>query len=119
MSDEQYPERMGMRWSKQEVEALYKEVEEGKSLDDISKTHKRSERGIVCQLKKMATECHSKGISIEKFRKVTGLTDVDLLIKEKRASTVGVENTVTSPEQEMVNLLKEINRKLGILIEKF
>lgn len=138
-----YPSRMGQSWKKEEVTKLLTSIQEKKSIEEIAKDHDRTEGGIRSYLNKIAVDFHLKDNKpMEEIQKVTGLTEEQIKEALKRHETkesvkesaktlrletkeaLKVTTTEKDPEDrlpsmlEVVTLLKDIQRKLNLLLEK-
>lgn len=84
---EKYPERIGQKWSKEEQKQLLDEIASNKSIEEIAKIHKRTERGIKCELEKQAIYiCNVEKKSIEEAQIITGLDKLNIEIAIKTNS---------------------------------
>ena len=117
-----YPARMGQSWGDDEVIKLLTSIQKKKSIEEISEEHERTVGSINSYLRKLALDYHRNDKRpIEEIQKFTGLTRYqieDVIQKhEVRESVIRVKKedpTMT----EVVSLLKDIQEKLNILLEK-
>ena len=135
-----YPSRMGQPWKDDEVVKLLTSIQKKKSIDDIAKEHERTKGGIRAHIRQLAADYHfNNEMPIEEIQKYTGLSkeDIEDVIKRREAkyskknSTDSVKKkikpTISHSEstdyneltmKEVVSLLKDIQGKLNMLLEK-
>jgi IS30 family transposase len=123
-----YPARMGQKWDEDEELKLLTLVQQKKSVDDIAKELNRTSGGIHEHLRKLALEYwFGDKLSIKEISRITGLTysQIENVIQKKKNTdnAKGESNTIEPSENpsemsEMISLLKEMNSKLSILLEK-
>lgn len=126
-----YPPRMGKPWEDKEVIQLLVSIKKQKSIPDIAAEHERTVGAINSQRRRMAADYHfNDKRSIEDIEKFTGLSkaQIEEVIKrhphrEKsidKPTTTVVPQTVSalSNNAEIILILKDIQSKLGILIDK-
>jgi transposase len=105
-----------------------------KSIEEIAKEHDRTIGGINSHIEKMATDYHfNDKRSIEEIEKFTGLTkeEIEFAIKKREYKDAAkklsepkvVEKKKIIEEElptmlEVVSLLKDIQSKLNMLLEK-
>ena len=124
--------RMGKRWNEEETIKLLKSIQMKKSIEEIAKEHDRTIGGINSHIEKMATDYHfNDKRSIEEIEKFTGLTkeEIEFAIKKreykdaaKKSAKPKVVEKIIEEELptmvEVVALLKDIQGKLNLLLEK-
>jgi len=126
--------RMGKRWHEEETIKLLKSIQMKKSIEEIAKEHDRTIGGINSHIEKMATDYHfNDKRSIEEIEKFTGLTkeEIEFAIKKREYKDAAkklsepkvVEKKKIIEEElptmlEVVSLLKDIQSKLNMLLEK-
>ena len=126
--------RMGKRWNEEETIKLLKSIQKKKSIEEIAKEHDRTIGGINSHIEKMATDYHfNDKRSIEEIEKFTGLTkeEIEFAIKKREYKDAAkklsepkvVEKKKIIEEElptmlEVVSLLKDIQSKLNMLLEK-
>jgi hypothetical protein len=129
-----HPSRMGKGWNKEEDIKLLKSIQKKKSIEEIAKEHDRTIGGINSHIEKMATDYHfNDKRSIEEIEKFTGLTkeEIEFAIKKREYKDAAkklsepkvVEKKKIIEEElptmlEVVSLLKDIQSKLNMLLEK-
>ena len=135
-----YPSRMGQRWKDEEVIKLLTSIENKKTIEDIAKEHDRTVGGIRSYINKLATDYHfNNKMSIEEIQKVTGLSKEEIddavkrreykqslkknssEIKKKTKPILSKLETTDEYEptiKEVVSMLKDIQEKLNMLLEK-
>jgi hypothetical protein len=72
---EKYPERAGFIWDDEETMNLLLAVRKNETFESIAKNHKRTERSIVCQLKRIAVDYYNDSMEMEKIIKYTRLSE--------------------------------------------
>jgi hypothetical protein len=120
-----YPARMGQKWDEDEELKLLTLIQQKKSVDDIAKEHQRTTGAITSHLGVLAAEYwFGDKLPIEEIARITGLThsQIEDAIK-KRKPQKEKKNTIKPVEKpsemkELISLLKEMNSKLSILLEK-
>lgn len=120
-----YPARMGQKWEEDEELKLLTLVRQKKTVDDIAKEHERTPGGIYSHLRVLAAEYwYGDKLPIEEIARITGLThsQIEDAIK-KRTPLKEKKNTIKPIEKpsemkELISLLKEMNSKLSILLER-
>ena len=126
-----YPARLGQPWKEEEVVKLLTSIQKKKSIEDIAKEHDRTVGGINSYIRKLAADYHFHDKRpIEEIQKFTGLTkeEIEDVIKRRelkdaaKKSAEPVESNIKKEELptmlEVVSLLKDIQSKLNILLEK-
>lgn len=108
----------GAPWTKEEEDKLLQEINENKTVDQISKDHKRSVGGILGKISTIAKKMHDNGKSRQDIEKTLKLLNKDMLNKalfqnkEKQNGEVKkkkIENLLTS--------INEIKSTLNLLVE--
>lgn len=133
-----YPSRMGQSWKEEEVVKLLRSIQKKKSIEEIAHEHERTVGGIASRIQTLAVEYHyNDKRPIEEIQKYTGLSkeqivtaiakhDIKQAIKKKptepRISLIE-ENIVVCEEKlptmlEVVSLLKDIQYKLDLLLQR-
>ncbi len=139
---DKYPAKMGQPWTKEETEQLLKSIQENKSVKIIATEHERTVGAITSRQKLLAIEYYTiEKKSIEDIEKLTGLSksQIEFTIKKQGLhSAVKEHNELTkkkikkfiikketdkevvesSDMKQIIELLKDIQSKLAILIEK-
>lgn len=120
-----YPARMGQKWDEDEELKLLTLVQQKKSVDDIAKEHERTPGAIYKHLRVLAAEYwFGDKLSIEEIARITGLTHSQIEDAIKKRAPPRKESNTTEPSEnpsemkELISLLKEMNSKLSILLEK-
>ena len=134
-----YPSRMGQLWSKDEISKLLASIQENKSIEAIAVEHERTHNSIISYLRKIAADYYfNDKKTIDEIIKVTHLTkdQIEDAIKRRefkesvrKVVTVDTDKTKSARKShksredvltmaEVVTLLKDIQKKLDILMEK-
>jgi len=133
-----YPSRMGQPWEEEELVKLLRSIQKKKSIEEIANEHDRTVGGIASRIRKLAVEYHyNDKRPIEEIQKYTGLSkeqivtaiakhDIKEGIKKKPAEpriNPIEENIVVCEEKvptmlEVVSLLKDIQYKLDLLLQR-
>jgi len=120
-----YPARMGKKWDEDEELRLLTLIQQKKSVDDIAKEHERTPGGITSHLRLLAAEYwFGDKLPIEEIARITGLTHSQIEDAIKKRTPPKKESNTNEPSEnpsemsEMISLLKEMNSKLSILLEK-
>lgn len=119
-----YPSNMGKKWSSTETLKLLLSVEKKIPIAEIAVDHQRTIGGISSMLNKLATDYHFKdNMPIDEISKLTGLSipDIEKLINKRSLVKNPEEHISPNNEnnmQEVIFLLKDIQSKLSILIQK-
>ena len=131
-----YPTRFGQPWKDDEVIKLLSSIQKKKSIEDIATEHERTVSSIQSYIRKLAVDYYNNDKRpIEEIQKFTGLTkeqiadaiqkhEIRKYISEQKASTKSkvVKKTKTEEKAdttvEIVSLLKDIQEKLNILVER-
>jgi predicted DNA-binding protein YlxM (UPF0122 family) len=128
------PSRRGQPWNEDEIIKLLKSIKDKKTNEEIAKEHDRTIGGINSYIRKMALDYYyNDKRSIEEIQKFTGLSKEqiedaikkhELKITTKKSSESIKHKVEKATEDEMptmlevVLLLKDIQGKLNMLIEK-
>ena len=125
-----YPARMGKKWDIEEVDKLLLSIQNKKSIVEIAEEHHRTTGAINSRLRQIAAKywfINKK--TIEEISEITSLTKekIELTIKrrtisnksENKKSLYKEKIEVSSDNKEIVSILKDIQSKLSLLIEKF
>lgn len=132
---EKYPSRMGQPWDNAEVVKLLTSIQKKKSLQEIATEHGRTEGGITAELRKLAADYHyNDKRSMEEIQKYTGLTKlvienaiakrankIEKKVKKGEAATevsVVAHMAQETEMQQVIALLKDIQTKLSVLLDK-
>jgi hypothetical protein len=111
-----YPSRMGKNWDEDEVHKLLQSIQNKKPISDIATEHQRTRGAISSALRKIAADYwFNDKKSIEEIIEITNLSKYDIENAIKRRTTT---KNVTEEKKEVIILLKDIQSKLSILIEK-
>ncbi len=127
-----YPSRMGQPWKDDEIDKLLVSIQKKKSIEEIAKDHNRTEGGIRSYINKLASDYHfNDKRPIEEIQKITGLTkeEIEDAIKRREYSvkkdvdkkTKSIAKPFSDNEstmKEVVSILKDIQEKLNMLLEK-
>lgn len=126
----QYPKRLGQPWKEGEIKRLLCSIQQKKSVEEIAEEHQRTVSGIQCYIKKLAVEYHvNRNMPMEEIQHFTGLTTEqieDAIQKQEQKGAVkktgATEPKVKPPKEptmaEVVLLLKDIQTKLAMLLER-
>ena len=132
------PERHGVKWEDEETLKLLSSIQKKKSIKQIAEEHKRTPGSINSYIRKLAVDYHfNDGRSLEEIKRFTGLTEDqineaihkaemkskkrEIKIADHRKSVVKSKSTVSDSstiESETISLLKDIQYKLNLLLEK-
>ena len=129
-----YPSRMGLTWKGEEIVKLLTGVRNKKTIPEIAADHERTEGSIISYLKKLAGDYYyNDNRPIEEIQKFTGLTEEVILEvikkregqnKMKEAITKSIakqtekaEETKKNENAEIMAMLKDINKKLDLLLQ--
>ena len=134
LDSSKYPSRMGQPWKDDEIDKLLASIQKKKSIEEIAKEHSRTEGGIRSYINKLATDYHfNDKRPIEEIQKITGLTKekIEDAIKRReykdsaKKDIVKKTKSITKPVsdneptmKEVVSMLKDIQEKLNMLLEK-
>lgn len=131
-----YPTRLGQPWKEDEIVKLLTSIQKKKSIEEIAKEHDRTVCGIQSYIRKLAVDYHIHDKrTMEEIQKYTGLTKEQIEdaiqkheVKEARKKSETTEHTVEKKKKttdegmptmmEVVSLLKDIQDKLTMLLEK-
>ena len=124
-----YPPRMGKKWDDDEVRKLLLSIQKKKPISDIAAEHERTIGAINSERRKLAADYwFNDKRPIEEIIKFTGLTkeEIEDAIKRriiandfKIAKNIKEEPVdVPSDMNEVITLLKDIQGKLSIIMEK-
>ena len=115
-----YPSRMGKNWDEDEVHKLLQSIQNKKPISDIATEHQRTSGAISSALRKIAADYwFNDKKSIEEISEITSLSINEIEYTIKRRTTKNVtEAKVPYEKKEVIILLKDIQSKLSILIEK-
>jgi hypothetical protein len=132
-----YPPNMGKVWEDEEVQKLLISIQKKRSMETIAMDHQRTVGGIRSQIRKLAADYHfNDQRPMEEIQRYTGLTKEEIedaiqrrayrdSIRTKRTNptTVGNAGMTEGNEpipnlKEMFAILKDIQQKLTVLLEK-
>lgn len=131
-------DKFGSRWTEDDNSRLFELLKEGKDYTDISEELNRTVRAIEIRIEKSMHHYYTKkNYSVDDLHDLTGLKkeDITLMIAknfsnqnsdakssrdEKMKSSHPSKKEVNSVplDKELLSLLKEINEKLSVLVEK-
>lgn len=130
-----YPSRMGQPWKEDEATKLLVSIQKKKSSEEIAKEHDRTVGSINAYIRKLATDYHfNDKRPMEEIQKFTGLTiaQIEDAIKKRKFKETVKHNAKTSESLVVINveeekqptmlelmtLLKDIQRKLDMVLQK-
>jgi len=124
-----YPLRMGNKWDDEEVLKLLTSIKKKKTISDIAKEHERTIGGIESERRKLAADYwFNDNRPIQEISKFTGLTheQIEETIQRRKNSNryKKANNILEEPDEnlsdmkEIIILLKDIQWKLSIVMEK-
>ena len=131
-----YPSRMGQPWKDEEVEKLLRNIQKKKTVEEIAKEHERTLGSIHSYIRKLATDYHfNDNRPIEEIQKYTGLTkkEIEEAIKKREFNdalkkphvSLQPKPVIEKPKEEemptmkeVVSLLRDIQGKLNLLLER-
>ena len=124
-----YPSRRGQPWEDDEIVKLLTSVQKKKTVEQIATEHQRTVNGINIRLRELAADYHfNDNRPIEEIQKFTGFTkeQVEEAILKRvnrgiRASHIAnIKPVKEAPPTmtEVVSLLKDIQAKLNVLLQK-
>jgi hypothetical protein len=116
MIDDESNTNHGTFWTKQEENNLLESIKENKSIDQISKDHKRSKGAIYGKLQQIATKMHNDGKSKDEIKKELKYLNDGMIEMATKKKTYPVKNN-NDEIQEIKKTLDEIKRDLSILVE--
>jgi hypothetical protein len=131
-SPEKYPARMGQAWDEEETVKLLKSLQKKKSIGEIATEHERTPGAINARRRQLAADYwFNDNRSLEEIEKYTGLTRQEIegviqkriaaqKVKEAAKKFVAPAATTASlaTSNEVIDILKDIQAKLTILVEK-
>ena len=125
-----YPARMGSPWKGEEIVKLLTAVRNKKTISEIATEHERTKGSIASKLRTLAGDYYfNDKRPIEEIQKFTGLSEEVILevikkrdnqekIKESIKKTVLKQEEVKKNENvEIMAMLKDINKKLDLLLQ--
>ena len=127
-----YPARLGQAWEDDEVRKLLTSIQKKKPIELIAMEHERTVSGVRKHIEKLATDYHFHDQRpIEEIQKYTGLTKEEIedairkreirtrnSNRKKQPTRVISEEESVPTMKEMFSILKDIQEKLTILLEK-
>ena len=128
------PARMGLLWKGEEVVKLLTAIRKKKTISEIATEHERTEGSISAKLKGLAGDYYfNDKRPIEEIQKFTGLSEEVILDTIKRREwqeqqkelktksiakqTEKAEETKKNENAEIMAMLKDINKKLDLLLQ--
>jgi len=105
-------ENCGKFWSKEEDVNMMKLIEEGKNIQEIALSHKRTEGGIKSRLRDKARKLHQNGLSnyeIQNQLKYLTIDDIEKAISYIKPSKTQTNNDMQQMKNEIENLKQELN----------
>ena len=128
-----YPARMGLLWKGEEVVKLLTAIRNKKTISEIATEHERTEGSIISKLKGLAGDYYfNDKRPIEEIQKFTGLSEEvildaikrrELYEQQKELKTKSVvkqtkkEEVKKNENAEIMAMLKDINKKLDLLLQ--
>jgi hypothetical protein len=131
-----YPARIGQPWKDEEVEKLLRNIQKKKTMEEIAKEHQRTVGGIYSRIREIAADYHfNDNRPIEEIQKYTGLTkeEIEDAIKRRKFNealkkphvSLQPKPVIEKPKEEemptmkeVVSLLRDIQGKLNLLLER-
>ena len=124
-----YPNRIGQPWEDDEIVKLLTSVQKKKSIEQIAAEHERTIGGILSRLQGLAADYHfNDNRPTEEIQKFTGFTKEQVEEAILKRANRGIRTShiaKTKPVKEapptmteVVSLLKDIQTKLNILLQK-
>jgi hypothetical protein len=123
-----YPAKMGSPWDKEEINNMLTSIQKGKTIEQLSQLHERTQGGIRGKLMQLAAEYYiNDNKSIDEIEKLTSLSDEVILdavqkrqytdsIKKRKddakAKAVPVSNT-----PDLADIKKDI-KELKVKVDK-
>ena len=128
------PARKGLTWKGEEVVKLLTAVRKKKTIPEIALEHQRTEASITYKLRGLAADYYfNDNRPIEEIQKFTGLSEDIILeaikrregqqkMKESINKSVSkqsekIEETKKNENAEIMVMLKDINKKLDLLLQ--
>jgi ribonuclease HI len=137
ITENKYPSRMGQPWKDDEILKLLTSIQKKKSIELIATEHERTVSSIIAYIRKLAVDYHfNDNRPIEEIQKFTGLSKEQIedaikkhefkeamqkLNKSKEPIKIKKEKLETEDlptMTEVLLLLKDIQKKLDMLLEK-
>ena len=129
-----YPARMGSPWKGEEVVKLLTAIRNKKTISEIATEHERTKGSITSKLRTLAGDYYfNDNRPIEEIQKFTGLSEEVILDTIKRREwqeqqkelktksiakqTEKAEETKKNENAEIMAMLKDINKKLDLLLQ--
>ena len=105
-----YPENLGKKWEEEERKQLIEELKSHKSIEEIAKNHKRTENGIISEIKRQICDLYKDGTCID---------DIEKKINVERKY---IEKTIKLKEKQSIKIIKDVkenksNPFIGTLID--
>lgn len=108
--DKQKPEgleNMGTPWREPEVSTLLKEIKDGIRIQEIAKSHKRTEGGIRSRLREIAYDKYKEQMSINDIMELTRLSKDDVIDTITRREYADEKKAEKSKKPPPVVIAKE------------
>ena len=123
-----FPENMGKPWENEEQIKLREELCSNNSIELIAKLHKRTENGILCEIKREIYNFYKEGKNIEELKKIFNLEkefiEKTIRIKEKNSKNIKKENPIVEnkithifEEESIEKRLERIELKVDKILE--
>ena len=100
-------ENMGKPWREPEVTALLKEIKDGITIQEIAKSHKRTEGGIRSRLREIAYDKYKEQMSINDIMELTRLSKDDVIDTITRREYADEKKAEKSKKPSPVVIAKE------------
>jgi hypothetical protein len=100
-------ENMGTPWREPEVSTLLKEIKDGIRIQEIAKSHKRTEGGIRSRLREIAYDKYKEQMSINDIMELTRLSKDDVIDTITRREYADEKKAEKSKKPSPVVIAKE------------
>ena len=100
-------ENMGTPWREPEVSTLLKEIKDGIRIQEIAKSHKRTEGGIRSRLREIAYDKYKEQMSINDIMELTRLSKDDVIDTITRREYADEKKAEKSKKPPPVVIAKE------------
>ena len=100
-------ENMGTPWREPEVTTLLKEIKDGITIQEIAKSHKRTEGGIRSRLREIAYDKYKEQMSINDIMELTRLSKDDVIDTITRREYADEKKAEKSKKPPPVVIAKE------------
>lgn len=114
-------ENMGTPWREPEVSTLLKEIKDGIRIQEIAKSHKRTEGGIRSRLREIAYDKYKEQMSINDIMELTRLSKDDVIDTITRREYADEKKAEKSKKPSPVVIAKEaevLSKTLELKTEK-